>query len=169
MYRTWCHLLRKCCVSWKVRSFGINCRVVRWKSIDVTGKHVASVLRVEEQSKQEASMSCLLHASFLLGLFLILEEGAKVSCETAFHFHQTTRNYIPEDRTLYNYRCVHLKCCHISWLVTSRFFRMSQFQPKFTPADPVCTWRGEVKIRLNILIPYTTRSPIYPPQGSAEV
>jgi hypothetical protein len=32
-----------------------------------------------------------------------------VSCEPSIEFHQTTRRYIPEDRTLHNRRCQNVR------------------------------------------------------------
>jgi hypothetical protein len=41
----------------------------------------------------------LLHAAFLLGLFFDPEDGGNMFFRN-INFHQTTRRYIPEDRTL---------------------------------------------------------------------
>jgi hypothetical protein len=38
-----------------------------------------------------------------------LKMKATCSSETSVHFQRTTRRYIPEDRTLHNYRCENLK------------------------------------------------------------
>jgi hypothetical protein len=51
--------------------------------------------------RAEGSTGHLLHAGFLLGLFFDPEYGGRrVLFETSDDFQQTTRRYIPEDRTL---------------------------------------------------------------------
>lgn len=52
---------------------------MRWKSINVSEEHFASIFSVEEQSKQETnSACCVLHASFLFDLAFDFEDGGNV-------------------------------------------------------------------------------------------
>jgi hypothetical protein len=50
-----------------VLASGISHRVIRWKSIDVCEKNIASIFRDDADSKQN-SASYLRHAGFFLGL-----------------------------------------------------------------------------------------------------
>jgi hypothetical protein len=50
-----------------------------------------------------------LHAGFLLGLFLDLEDGGDIFFRNVCYFQRTTRRYIQEDRTLHDHRCEDLK------------------------------------------------------------
>jgi hypothetical protein len=50
------------------------------------------------------------HAGFCIGLFFNPEDGGNIFLrKVGFDFAQTTRRYIPEDRTLHNHRCENLK------------------------------------------------------------
>jgi hypothetical protein len=50
--------------------------------------------------------SCyLLHAGFLLGLFVDIVNGAACSSEMSFDLQRTTVRYVPEDKILYSQRC----------------------------------------------------------------
>jgi hypothetical protein len=54
------------------------------------------------------SAESLLHAGFLLGLLFNSEDEGNIFLQNVY-FHQTTRRYIPEDRTLHNHHCENLK------------------------------------------------------------
>jgi hypothetical protein len=59
---------------WRVLSSWMQCRVVRWKSVDVSEDHVASHLQSQRIS-QASRHCCLLHADFLRGVFLKPKDG----------------------------------------------------------------------------------------------
>jgi hypothetical protein len=73
----------------------MSCRVVRWKSTDVSEEHVASIF--EGRRISQARNQC--------------KPGShrRLSCssEKSVDFQRTTPRYayIPEDRTLHNHRC----------------------------------------------------------------
>jgi hypothetical protein len=73
----------------------MSCRVVRQKSTDVSGEHVAS-------------SEALLAASFMLVSCLdyssVVQMEAKCSSETSTEFQRTAPRYVPEDRTLQDSR-----------------------------------------------------------------
>jgi hypothetical protein len=54
--------------------------------------------------RQVTSIVCFMLTSSLTYLF-ILQMEAKYLSETFVNFQRNTRRYIPEDITLYNYRC----------------------------------------------------------------
>jgi Fe2+ transport system protein B len=88
-------------------------------------RHVASSFRVKEWAKQE---TILLATHFMLvscfACFSTLKIEAICSSEMSVHFQQTTRYYIPDDRTLHNHHCENLKSYLLS--VSSYIaFRMS--------------------------------------------
>jgi PIN domain nuclease of toxin-antitoxin system len=72
--------------------------VFRWKSTNISEKHVVSIFRVWELAKKETSstnpgnevVTCLAYSSNL-------KLEATCSSETYVDFQQTTRRYIPED------------------------------------------------------------------------
>jgi hypothetical protein len=47
----------------------------------------------------------LVRPGFLFGLFIGPEDGGDMLLLNIVEFQQTTRRYIPEDRTLHNHRC----------------------------------------------------------------
>jgi hypothetical protein len=76
----------------------------------VSGEYVASVFRFEDKFEQE--IRTLLAACFVmvswLSYSLTLKMELMCPSETSVLLQQTTRCYIPEDRTLHNHRCENL-------------------------------------------------------------
>jgi hypothetical protein len=66
-------------------------------SADVSEEYIASIIKVEEQAKQETSMRQVVRR--------ICGDGGEISFENLVDFQRTTRHYIPEDRTSLNHRC----------------------------------------------------------------
>jgi hypothetical protein len=69
---------------------------------------------VDKKSQYFRHKFCLSSAFTLLSLFShspILKMDATCSSETPVAFRQTTRRYIPEDRTLRKQCCENPKCC----------------------------------------------------------
>jgi hypothetical protein len=65
------------------------CYVGQWKSIDVPRKHIASIIRVEEETKQETNMK----QAAQLGLLSTLKMEAIYSSEKFIGFHRNTQCY----------------------------------------------------------------------------
>jgi hypothetical protein len=62
-------------------------------------------------NKQETSVKQV-GSRALLGLFFDSEDGGKMFLQNVFDFQQTTRHYIPENKTLHN----HYNENHISYM-----------------------------------------------------
>jgi hypothetical protein len=86
------------------------------KSTDASEKHVASIIRVEEQDKQ-----ALLHADFSLVLFFDPEDGSYVLPKTSPEFRPTAWPCIPDD----NHICSPWYTTYVACILhmMARFFR----------------------------------------------
>jgi hypothetical protein len=127
----------------KSTSSGIQRRVVRWKSTDLSEEYIASIFRVE-YAKQNSSVKGgkLLTTAFTLvycSAYSTLKMEAVCFSKTSVEFQWTKRRWIAEDSSLHNHHCENLKilfyyhipvCSHIAkclltidQTVTSSWFR----------------------------------------------
>jgi hypothetical protein len=72
------------------------------KSTKVSEEHFASIFRVEEKVKQESKLAAYVVLVSSLAYLSTLKMKATRSSEMSTDCQRTSRNYIPEDRTLYN-------------------------------------------------------------------
>jgi hypothetical protein len=83
------------------------------KSTDVSEEHVASIFKVEEETKwesstkQEAKQNSAGAAS--CSVFSLTLKVVTCSSETSADFQRTIRVYILEERIIHNHRCENLK------------------------------------------------------------
>jgi hypothetical protein len=89
----------------------------RWKLTDVSEEHINSFFRAEEYNSHH-----LLHAGFLLDLFLDPEEG-DICSKILVHLQRFRRHYIPEYRTFHNCRCENLKSVYWGKFIVSKYKR----------------------------------------------
>jgi hypothetical protein len=110
----------------RVPSSGIWRCAVRWKPTDVSGEHVSSIFRAEEQAKQESrvNQAANMHQRLCRQLkvtvklrllpvscfayFSTLKTEATRSSEMSADLERTSRRYIPEAKILHNHRCENL-------------------------------------------------------------
>jgi hypothetical protein len=85
---------------WRVLFSAIWRRVVRWKSTEVSEKHIVSVFRVKVKSYLLSAcyklVSCLAYSTMKI--------HRTCSSETSVGIQRTTRRDVPEDRTPANHR-----------------------------------------------------------------